>query len=506
MGLLADDYLKKAAVRDPLVPEAPHPGLQLIVTIPAYDEPGLQICLDSLFRCRSYPGPAGGSGTHDPSDPVRSGTSALPQTEVLILFNAPADAPPEILQRNRQTCRKAEDWIRDHPHPRIRFHTLLDHTFPPGKAGVGLARKILMDEAVRRFARVGKVRNGQGGSQSGIIASLDADTVVDPNYLQALVDHFKQTGTDGCSIYFEHPLTPEEDPFHIPLDPSSRPDFQKNPYDAAIDPRVYEAAIDPRVYEAVAAYELHLRYYVIAVRSTGYPYAFQTVGSAFAVRSDVYAMEGGMNRRQGGEDFYFIQKVALRGNFTSCQTTRVVPSPRPSDRVPFGTGPAVKRIMNPGKGIMDPGKGIMDPGKGMRSYNLKLFLMLRDLFRRMEEPGQPGPMLAFRPHPVLQEFLKAQHFEEAMEEIRKNNASSAAFRKRFWRWFHMFRIMKFLHFARDRGYPDVPVTEAAVELLGDTEGYRGSPPPPVHGFGNASVLELLQIYRRMDRGPIPPLP
>jgi hypothetical protein len=50
-----------------------------------------------------------------------------------------------------------------------------------------------------------------------------------------------------------------------------------------------------------------------------------------------------MSRRQAGEDFYFIQKVAMQGRYGECRTTRVHPSPRPSDRVPFGTGPDIAR-------------------------------------------------------------------------------------------------------------------------------------------------------------------
>ena len=67
---------------------------------------------------------------------------------------------------------------------------------------MGLARKILMDEAVRRF--------DAAGNPKGIIASLDADVVVDANYLEALSAHFEASDADGCSIYFEHPLGPGE--------------------------------------------------------------------------------------------------------------------------------------------------------------------------------------------------------------------------------------------------------------------------------------------------------
>ncbi|MEN8158396.1 MAG: hypothetical protein ABFS10_15695, partial [Bacteroidota bacterium] len=149
----ADAYLRKAGLRDRLIDTQPHPDLKIIVTIPVYNESGLERCLDSLFQCTA----AGGL-----------------RTEVIVLINAPAEGAPEdseafkaILAQNVATYEAAVAWIAAHPHPFIDFHLLMDHSFPKKEAGVGLARKILMDEAVRRFNVV--------GAEDGIIASMDAD-------------------------------------------------------------------------------------------------------------------------------------------------------------------------------------------------------------------------------------------------------------------------------------------------------------------------------------------
>ena len=130
----ADAYLLKAGLRDKLIGTEPHPDLKIIVTIPVYNESGLERCLDSLFQCQLYAGL---------------------QAEVLILINAPSDAPEGILAQNRTTCKTVWKWIGMNPHPSIEFHVLLDHSFEKKEAGVGLARKILMDEAVQRFSVVG---------------------------------------------------------------------------------------------------------------------------------------------------------------------------------------------------------------------------------------------------------------------------------------------------------------------------------------------------------------
>ena len=42
----------------------------------------------------------------------------------------------------------------------------------------------------------------------------------------------------------------------------------------------------------------------------------------------------------------------------------------------------------------------------------------------------------------------------------KNSKDLAGFRKRFFAWFDGFRVLKFVHFARDNFYPNVPLNEA----------------------------------------------
>ena len=94
---------------------------------------------------------------------------------------------------------------------------------------------------------------------------------------------------------------------------------------------------------------------------------------------------------------------------------------------------------------------------------------------------------------VLSAFLESQDFESALAEIRKNSASLPAFRKRFWRWFNMFRILKFVHYAREHGYPDEDVVEAAHALI--KQMGHGEIEIP---HKNASAGQLLEIFRGID--------
>ena len=100
------------------------------------------------------------------------------------------------------------------------------------------------------------------------------------------------------------------------------------------------------------AYELHLRYLNLFSRFTGFPYAYHTIGSCFGVRAETYASQGGMNKRKAGEDFYFLHKIIPLGEFREINNTCVIPSPRESDRVPFGTGAAIGKYLF--RGIRHP--------------------------------------------------------------------------------------------------------------------------------------------------------
>jgi len=56
-------------------------------------------------------------------------------------------------------------------------------------------------------------------------------------------------------------------------------------------------------------------------------------------------------------------------------------------------------------------------------------------------------------------------------------------------------VLKFVHFVRDNVHPNVRVELAALDLLRNI-GY-----PDVDGIG--SIDELLEVYRKLDRGESP---
>ena len=337
--------------------------------------------------------------------------------EVIIVINSGEHHPNEIKVQNTRTLAAGKEWQKTLASTWMDFHWIDVQNLPQKHAGVGLARKIGMDEAVHRFDLLQK---------DGIIVCFDADATCTTNYLTELERHFdRHPSSPGCSIFYEHPLG--------------------------------GSVFETQIYEGITFYELHLRYYNLALKFCNLPYAFHTVGSSMAVRSSAYQKQGGMNKRKAGEDFYFIHKIIDLGGFTNLTTTSVIPSPRISDRVPFGTGKAIGDWISSGKQVFI-------------TYSFASFQLLKALVEviadlRTKTLEEVKLNLNDRDKSVLFEFLKLQNFDSKLTEIRSNAKTEDAFIKRFFRWLDAFTVLKFVHYVRDHGFSPRPIEDEVIELL-----------------------------------------
>ncbi|HPT22067.1 MAG TPA: glycosyltransferase family 2 protein [Bacteroidales bacterium] len=415
----ASTYLSERALFPEIIKEAPDKGTGIIVVVPSYNEPGIRKLFDSLIQCR------------EPECKV----------EVIIVVNAPGNASREVLENNKKTINDIESWKKENKNCFFRLFPFVAGRADVDHWGVGLARKTGMDEAVRRFNKINK--------PEGIILNLDADCLVEQNYFIAVYDGFKgKNDRTACSIYFEHPLSGNE--------------FPKN------------------IYRYITLYELHLRYYFQGLAFSGFPYVFHTVGSAIAVKALQYVKAGGMNRRQAGEDFYFIQKLVPSGGYFNLNSTSVYPSPRPSFRVPFGTGASIEKLA-------------ADDSTTFYTYNFLAFKELRYIFGITEELFNCSPEELYSRYelfpPGLKSFIDAKEWSEKMMEIKNNTSGFPSFRKRFFGWFNMFRIVKYLNTVHNGIFEKKPVDVSAYELLENSGIITGSKDPH----------DLLLCYREMEK-------
>ena len=346
----------------------------LFVVIPCYNEPDVLLTLQSLTAC-----------AHEDFN-----------TEILILINSWQNTSESIVLQNRNTRQEIQEFASQYNTDNFRIIPVLVENLPDKLAGAGFPRKLGMDEALRRSVR--------GRSTGAILVSLDADCTVQPNYLSEIYRQFAVDSTLlSATIQFHHPTEKlaNEDPLK----------------------------------QATEIYEKYLRDYRQLLASTGFPYPYFTIGSAFAVRDVAYVKAGGMGRQQAGEDFYFLHKIFPLGKSAFIDTTMVYPAARLSDRVPFGTGPALAKIMAEGKKDF---------------YSPEAFKLLKVLFEDLERFYRADTLAIEKiveQYPnALQQFLATDRFLEKILEVNRYTASFPAFKKRFFDYFNAFKIVKYLNF------------------------------------------------------------
>ncbi len=416
----ASAWLEEKALFPVLFEEQPDKNTGIIIVVPAYGESEIIRLLESLNSCSEPPC----------------------KSEVIIIVNAPHFADNEIIAINERSIAEIEVWRKNNSDSSLKIHCHNAGRSSLRDWGVGMARKTGMDEALRRFSSIDR--------PGGLIVCLDADCTVSENYLTALFeDAIEDQKCKACNIGFEHPVSGDDFP--------------------------------PDIYRNIALYELHLRYVRQALVYTGFPYPLHTIGSAMAVKAETYMRAGGMNRRQAGEDFYFIQKIVQMGGFREISKATVYPSPRQSFRVPFGTGAAISKMKSNNE-------------DEFLSYNFSSFNDLKEFFSsmaRLSEEDRPLDAEIFERLPAtVNRFISFGELKNKTDEIRVNTSGAASFRKRFFNWFNMFRIVKYLNNSADSAYPRVPVVRAATDLL-KASGYEYD--------GNLDQFGLLEYFRELDR-------
>lgn len=391
--MFAQRYIQNNIVYPPFIPEQVSADVHLIVVIPCLNEPEILITLDSLWLCT----------------PPRSAC------EVIVTVNESDAASATVKAFNQKTFENLGEWKAQNDRPEMLLQPIYAHDIPERFAGAGMARKIGMDEAVRRFDELNR--------PDGVIIGLDADCLVSKNYLAKIEECFlSDKSCFGATLNFRHRL---------------------------------DETADERQREGIRLYEDYLHYYKKSLDFAGFPNSIYTIGSAFAVRADAYVKQGGMNRRKAGEDFYFLHKLTKLGKIREITDAYVFPSCRVSDRVPFGTGASMSKWMNKAEDLT-------------LTYNFAAFVTLKDLFDQVDKLYRISPetyrdLVNSLPE-VLQDYLNTLSFTEKLQEINQNCSSPESFKNRFFQYFDAFLILRFLNFSHQSYFPQQKLSEAIEQL------------------------------------------
>ena len=354
---------------------------------------------------------------------------------VVVVINHSENSPDAVKLQNAKTYNEIQQLKTISP-TWLLVEVLQALDMPHKHAGVGWARKIGMDFAISVFNNF--------DCPNGTIVSLDADTLVANNYFRVISDYFKLNSKNiGATLYFEHVIDNE------------------------------------KLENAVVLYELYMRYYKKALSFTGFPFSLYTIGSAFCVKAKAYVAQGGMNRRKAGEDFYFLHKLVQLGPIGEINGTAVYPSGRVSNRVPFGTGPAIEKY-------------IVENSGADLTYPLESILALTDIFKHI---GLMYNKLLFSVNDltnnqVLKAFLIETAFVDELCALRNNCGTINSFTKRFYHFFNAFKILKWLNYAIDSTYVKSNVIVESDKLLRMLDF-------KFDGTSNAKIM--LNHFRELDK-------
>lgn len=345
-------------------------------------------------------------------------------------------AVPGMREDNRETLLGLHALVQgDLPPPELLLNTFLAGSLKeilsnglrvayidassPGKempdkgGGVGMARKIAMDMALRVF--------DYSSSAVKLVFCLDADTLVEENYLSAVRASFERRRMKAAVVAYAHGVIP--DSLHM---------------------------------AAIRCYEIFLRYYVLGLSYAGSPYAFHTVGSTMICTADSYVAVRGMNTREAAEDFYFLTKLAKVCDIGRITATNVYPSARRSARVPFGTGRQMIRVLEEGEWEY-------------MLYNPRVFGILKQWLAAVNSfPDRDGRELQSVAEEIdtrLGAFLAMKHFSETWDKIRGNCRDCTVLKRQFSSWFDGFKTLKLIHCLTDERYPRVNMFTAVGQLL-----------------------------------------
>ncbi len=410
------DYLDRYAAGEPWSLQAGNlDHLEQVVVIPAYAEK--DHLFDTLLSL------------------AQNDEQCLQKTLVVCVINNKSTAPAADKENNARTLeciqaligRKSINGFSDDDHLQITLQKIAASPIrlacvdaaspgmeiPEKEGGVGMARKIGMDTALRVL----------GTSNEGVrlIFCLDADTLVQANYLSAVRKAFAGGKTKTGILAYEHPIPP-----------------------------------DGMERTAIVQYEIFLRYWVLGLCYADSPYAFHSIGSTMVITTGAYLGVRGMNRRAAGEDFYFLNKLAKTGSIRPISETVVYPSARVSGRVPFGTGAAVQKIA-------------ADENSAYPFYDPRVFQILKEwiaLMRQSFSLNEHQIMdMASRIDSGLISFLDRRDFLSVWPKIRANVKDEKTCQSQFHRWFDGFETLKLVNDLTRECYPRTSQREALMKIL-----------------------------------------
>lgn len=381
--------------------------------------------------------------------------------ESTLIKNQIHDYPSAIQRTNAVYQKLIDKYPNAQSHKNCSLHCLangnsllliqrLDERAIPYKQGVGLARKIGNDCASLLIEK--------SLIQQPVLFNTDAD-------VQLPVDYFDQViGNPGFINEYSKTSAWLFSFFHSNNDDISSESIQNVHCDKT------QNLTRAQQQHACEAYEKSLRHYVNGLAFAGSDYAFQTIGSTLALNPNHYCAARGFPKKNAGEDFYLLNKLRKLGNIISINGLPIQLSTRASQRVPFGTGPAIQKILSAENSADEEADGepvmhtpLFYPNicfEILRSFLSFWHLAhtLPDSIKQNEniiealellELGLPDNFDERKLTPLLESEARRLNLFSKLRSAKSEDQWQREFRQSF----DAFRTLKFLHYLRDQHFP-----------------------------------------------------
>lgn len=342
----------------------------------------------------------------------------LPETLILVVVNNTYSAEQKIKNENQKLLKYLRSQINN-----TSINLGIIDASSEGKelsdkdGGVGLARKIGMDLALKLF--------DYANNKVKILIALDADCLVSENYLSNIIDDFNIKKYNAAVVNFEHIIPKEKENL-----------------------------------AAIINYEIFLRYYVLALKYSKSYYSHLSVGSTIVCNAESYVKVGGMNKKKAGEDFYFLEKLRKITEIKKVAGATVFPSARISNRVPFGTGARIDRFLKKSKNeyLLYSVSNFEILKSWLNLYNSELQInspqQLTNILSKSEQINK-----------FLNQYLIEENFVNTWEKILFNTKSDYQLNKQKINWMDGFRTLKLIHYLRDKEFPNQNMFKMLNELF-----------------------------------------
>ena len=256
---------------------------------------------------------------------------------------------------------------------------LLDYNEQPFESnhGVGLARKIAADSALQLIDKQ--------VIKSVWIHSTDADVELPTDYFKVA----RNINYTAYSLAFQH------------------------------------QGHDPELNHWQALYDFKLRYYQQAMRYIGTPYDYIPLGSCLIIHSQAYAHVRGFPKRSGGEDFYLLNKLAKIGPIAQPNNPVIHIKSRLSQRVPFGTGPALLKMK--------------DSTGSVRFYHPQIFDDIKTWYKQLCDYFEKRVL---PDNTIINKFW---NIESLIHKTMQQTKTANRWQQFVIEWFDAFKILKTVH-------------------------------------------------------------